>query len=133
MSQDKTRDEVIEWCIKNRIDFTDPVFPPPEGWMWFDTGVPAKGLTPVFTNNNTDEDDSDIDSFDVLLAVAAARGTGEAMPFVVMSKPKQDEIEASMKAALTADVIDSLKSIDEGDCTEEVYEKIQAAIEDLGG
>lgn len=61
------------------------------------------------------------------------RGTGESAPFVVVAKPKQDEIEASMKAALTADVIDSLKSIDERDCSEEVYEKIQAAIKDLGG
>lgn len=67
---DMTRDEAIQWCITNKIDFTKPKYPPPEGWMWFDTGVPAKGLTAIFTNEETE----DIESVDVLFAVAAARG-----------------------------------------------------------
>mgnify|MGYP000686987472 CR=1 FL=1 len=42
---DATRDEAIQWCIDNRVDFTQPKFPPPSGWMWADTDVPAKVLT----------------------------------------------------------------------------------------
>lgn len=52
---DKTRDEVIEWCIDNMIDFTDPIFPPPDGWVWADNdGYAAKSLTPIFTNTKDD-------------------------------------------------------------------------------
>ena len=67
---DATRDEAIEWCIVHRVDFTQPLFPPPKGWMWFDTGVPAKGLTAIFTN----PEDEDIESVDVLMQVAAKGG-----------------------------------------------------------
>lgn len=42
---DATRDEAIQWCIENKVDFTKPVFPPPDGWMWGDTNVPAKVLS----------------------------------------------------------------------------------------
>ena len=66
--RDKTRDEAIDWCIENKVDFKNPLFPPPEGWMWFETGVPAQGLTAIFTNT----EDEDIESVDVLLRVASA-------------------------------------------------------------
>lgn len=58
---DATRDEVIQWCADNKVDFNKPKFPPPEGWMWADTGVPAKVLTTIFTNTE-DEDIVSIDN-----------------------------------------------------------------------
>jgi len=65
---DATREEVIKWCIDNKINFTKPIFPPPEGWGWYDNeGSNVKSLCAVFTN--TEEDD--VDDFDVLLTVAA--------------------------------------------------------------
>jgi len=67
--KDATREEVIDWCINNKVDFTKPLFPPPEGWMWFDTGVPAQGLTAIFTNGEYE----DIESIDVFFKVAAAQ------------------------------------------------------------
>ena len=70
MNSDLTRDEAIDWCVAKKVDFTRPIFPPPEGWMWFDTGAPAKGLTAVFTADIGD-DDEDITSIDVFLRVAA--------------------------------------------------------------
>jgi len=63
---DATREDVIKWCIDNQVDFTKPLFPPPDGWMWFDTGVPAQGLTAIFTNTK----DEDIEAVDVLLSIA---------------------------------------------------------------
>lgn len=47
--KDKTRDEAIMWCIDNQVDFTKPIFPPPVGWMWGETGVEAKCLTTMMT------------------------------------------------------------------------------------
>ena len=46
---------------------TQPKFPPPDGWMWADTDVPAKVLTAIFTNT----EDEDIESVDVFFKVAA--------------------------------------------------------------
>jgi len=66
---DKNREEVIEWCIGNKVDFTKPSFPPPEGWMWCDPeeGEKLFTLTAIFTNT----EDEDVDSFDVFLVVAS--------------------------------------------------------------
>ena len=64
---DATREEAIQWCIDNRVDFTQPKFPPPDGWMWADTDAPAKVLTAIFTNT----EDEDIESADVFFKVAA--------------------------------------------------------------
>lgn len=64
---DATREEAIQWCIDNKVDFTNPKFPPPKGWMWAETGVPAMALTAIFTNT----EDEDIESGDVLFKVAA--------------------------------------------------------------
>lgn len=63
---DATRDEAIQRCVDNKVDFTQPKFPPPNGWMWADTDVPAKALTAIFTNT----EDEDIESVDVLFKVA---------------------------------------------------------------
>jgi len=65
--KDATRNEVIEWCVDNKVDFSDPIFPPPNGWIWADTGVPAKALTAIFTNT----EDEDIESIDVFFFVAS--------------------------------------------------------------
>ena len=64
---DATREQVLDWCIDNKIDFSKPIFPPPEGWMWGEADVPAMLLTTVFTFS----EDEDIESIDVLLAVCA--------------------------------------------------------------
>ena len=64
---DATRDEAIQWCIANKVDFTKPKFPPPKGWMWADTDVAAKALAAIFTNT----EDEDIESVDVLFKLAA--------------------------------------------------------------
>ncbi len=64
---DATRDEALQWCVDKRIDFTNPQFPPPEGWMWGDTGVPAQMLTAIHTNT----EDDDIESVDVLFHVVS--------------------------------------------------------------
>ena len=77
--KDATREEVIQWCTDNKVDFTKPLFPPPSGWSWGETGVPALKLTTIFTI--TDQDD--IESIDVFFKVAAKTaikltGMGEA-------------------------------------------------------
>lgn len=64
---DATRDEVIDWCIDNKINFTKPIFPPPDGWMWAgNEGSDVKSLTAIFTNT----EDEDVDQVDVLFVVA---------------------------------------------------------------
>ena len=70
MNTDLTRDEAIQWCIDNKADPSNPVFPPPTGWMWGDGGG-FQILTPIFTNNAVQDDDSDIESFDIFLRIAA--------------------------------------------------------------
>lgn len=58
---DYTRREVIEWCRRNMVDFRTPVFPPPSGWMWAESGSQFV-LAPIFTM--TDQGD-EITSADV--------------------------------------------------------------------
>jgi len=58
---DATREEAIQWCIDNKVDFKNTSFPPPDGWMWGDTGSELYILTTIFTNT----EDEDINSFDV--------------------------------------------------------------------
>ena len=70
---DATREEVMDWCIKNKIDFTKPLFPPPNGWLWGDTEVPAKVLTAIFTNT----EDADIESVDIIFYLHSKRKKGE--------------------------------------------------------
>ena len=45
---DATREQAIQWCRDNRCNFTDPVFPPPSGWMWAENGNHLV-LAPIFT------------------------------------------------------------------------------------
>jgi hypothetical protein len=37
------RQEAIDWCKEKACNFIDPVFPPPEDWMWCENG--SLGLT----------------------------------------------------------------------------------------
>lgn len=46
--QDLTRKEAIQWCKDNMADFRTPVFPPPEGWLWAESGEQLV-LQPIFT------------------------------------------------------------------------------------
>jgi len=66
---DANREEVLKWCIDNKVDFCKPLFPPPEGWIWFDNKPPCKhkSLSAIFTNTV----DEDIDPIDVLFRLAA--------------------------------------------------------------
>jgi hypothetical protein len=65
--KDASRDEVIQWCIDNKVDFTKPLFPPPEGWAWGDTGVPAKLLTALCPSDEME----DIESVDIIFSLAS--------------------------------------------------------------
>lgn len=47
-ARDATRQEAIQWCIDNMADFRVPVFPPPEGWLWAESGNQLV-LSPIFT------------------------------------------------------------------------------------
>lgn len=53
--KDATRKEAISWVMENMCDFRTPVFPPPDGWMWAESGA-ALVLTPIFTM--TDQGDA---------------------------------------------------------------------------
>ena len=66
--RDATRKEVVTWCLENDVDFTDPLFPPPAGWMWAETGEPDTEniLTAIFTNT----EDEDICSMDVAMVAS---------------------------------------------------------------
>lgn len=46
--QDLTRSEAVQWCRDNMADFHAPVFPPPEGWAWAESGNQLV-LQPIFT------------------------------------------------------------------------------------
>jgi hypothetical protein len=58
--RDASRAEAVAWCAEKRCDFREPVFPPPEGWMWATSGD-GLVLTPVFTNTS----DGDVTRLDV--------------------------------------------------------------------
>jgi len=65
---DANREQAIQWCIDNRADFTKPIFPPPDGWGWYENeGVEVHTLAAVFTNT----EDEDVEWYDVLFAAAA--------------------------------------------------------------
>ncbi|MFW0776328.1 MAG: hypothetical protein ACN2B6_01230 [Rickettsiales bacterium] len=65
---DATREDVINWCVDNRVNFTKPIFPPPEGWMWCENeGSNVQSLCAIFTNTEGE----DVDQIDMLLHVAA--------------------------------------------------------------
>ena len=65
---DASREQVIQWCIDNKVDFAKPIFPPPDGWGWYDNeGAEVKTLSAVFTNT----EDADIEWYDVLLSRAS--------------------------------------------------------------
>lgn len=57
---DATRDEAIHWCRQKGANFRDPIYPPPDGWMWADAAGGALVLTAIFTNT----EDADITSAD---------------------------------------------------------------------
>lgn len=44
-----TRNEAIEWCKDKVCNFIDPVFPPPEDWMWCDNGKDSIVLQCIHT------------------------------------------------------------------------------------
>jgi len=62
---DATRQEAIQWCRDNMCDFIDPVFPPPNGWSWGESGN-ALILTAIFTNT----EDAGITSVDARIIPA---------------------------------------------------------------
>lgn len=64
---DLTRGEAINWCREKMADFRDPVFPPPSGWAWAQSGAQLV-LTPIFTI--TDQGD-EITAIDVGMLPAA--------------------------------------------------------------
>lgn len=45
---DATRQEALAWCKEKHCDFRNPVYPPPEGWMWAESGAEIV-LSPIFT------------------------------------------------------------------------------------
>lgn len=45
---DATRAEAIKWCLDHMCDFRTPVFPPPDGWSWAESGERLV-LSPIFT------------------------------------------------------------------------------------
>lgn len=68
---DATRQEVIQWCIDNKVNFVDGHYPPPEGWGWYkNKDSDVMSLCAVFTNT----EDEDVDQVDVLFTVAASMG-----------------------------------------------------------
>lgn len=67
MLRDATREEALAWCRANWADFKTPVFPPPNGWAWGESGD-ALVLTPIFTNTT----DADITSADLGMRPAPA-------------------------------------------------------------
>jgi len=58
--EDLTRLQAIDWCRKHMADFHTPVYPPPNGWMWAESGE-ALILTTIFTIT----DQADITAVDV--------------------------------------------------------------------
>lgn len=69
---DASRQQVLNWCVDNKVDFCKPLFPPPDGWMWCDPvgeGVKFHSLTAIFTNTV----DDDIEPIDVLWEVNIKR------------------------------------------------------------
>ena len=52
---DLTREQAIDWCLENWADFKTPVYPPPSGWMWSESGE-ALVLAPIFTITDQGED-----------------------------------------------------------------------------
>jgi hypothetical protein len=34
------REQAIQWCKEKKCDFINPVFPPPEDWMWCENAQP---------------------------------------------------------------------------------------------
>ncbi len=52
---DATRQEAINWCRTNMCDFRNPVYPPPSGWMWAESGD-ALVLAPIFTMTDQGEE-----------------------------------------------------------------------------
>lgn len=52
---DATRLEAIEWCKEKMCDFRNPVFPPPSGWMWAESGIELV-LAPAFTVTDQGEE-----------------------------------------------------------------------------
>lgn len=66
---DMNREQVIDWCISEKIDFNKPKFPSPEGWLWCDPekGTTTYSLTAIFTNTV----DEDVEWLDIFFIVAS--------------------------------------------------------------
>lgn len=43
------RNGAIQWCRDKGCNFIDPVFPPPEDWMWCENGSTGLVLQCIFT------------------------------------------------------------------------------------
>ena len=57
---DLTRHQAIEWCKNNFCDFKTPVFPPPNGWAWVESGESIV-LVPIFTITDQGEAITSVD------------------------------------------------------------------------
>lgn len=53
--KDATRAQAIQWCKLKRCDFDTPVFPPPNGWAWAESGT-RLCLSPIFTITDQGEE-----------------------------------------------------------------------------
>lgn len=53
---DLTRQQAIEWCVEKGADFMTPVYPPPSGWAWAESGNNQSNLvlTQIFTGDGAD-------------------------------------------------------------------------------
>ncbi len=63
--KDATRQEAMDWCISNKVDFKKGHYPPPPGWIWYKTKDCTKSLISVYSYacNGDNNDIEDIDVF----------------------------------------------------------------------
>ena len=52
---DAARQDAIKWIREKMCDFKNPVYPPPSGWMWAESGD-ALVLAPIFTMTDQGEE-----------------------------------------------------------------------------
>ena len=62
---DATRSEALNWCRDKMCDFKTPVYPPPSGWMWAESGD-ALVLAPIFTMTDQGDEISSVEAEQVM-------------------------------------------------------------------